>query len=61
MMSMMQELAKLNPQGHVHGVELYAALNCIYRCPPAVIFSKLASDPDFTPVGDLYFRIRDNS
>ena len=61
MMSMMQELAKLNPQGHVHGGELYAALNCIHRCPPAVVFSTLSSDPDFLPVGDLYFRIHDGS
>ncbi len=60
-MSMMQELAKLNPQGHVHGVELYAALNCIHRCPPAAVFSLLSSDSDFHAVGDLYFRISDIS
>jgi len=61
MMGIMRELAKLNPQGHVHGVELYAALNCIRRCPPGIVFSKLSSDPDFIAVGDLYFRIRDDS
>jgi len=61
MMSIMRELAKLNPQGHVHGVELYSALNCIRRCPPGVVFSILSSDPDFIAVGDLYFRIRDGS
>lgn len=55
--SVMKELAKLNPQGHVHGVELYAALNCIQRCPPGLIYSILASNPEFDPVGDLYFRL----
>jgi hypothetical protein len=57
----MRELAKLNPQGHVHGLELYAALNCIRRCPPAVIFSQLASEPEFSTVGDLYFRMSEGS
>ncbi len=59
--SIMRELAKLNPQGHVHGLELYAALNCIRRCPPGVIFSQLASEPEFSAVGDLYFRLSESS
>jgi len=58
-LSVMTELAKLNPQGHVHAVELYAALNCIKRCPPGHIFSILVSEPEFTAVGDLYFRLND--
>jgi hypothetical protein len=61
MVNMMNELAKLNPQGHVHAVELYAALNCLRRCPPGLVFSTLASTPDFVSVGDLYFRLRENS
>ncbi len=61
MMSTMKELAKLNPQGHVHGVELYAALNCTRRCPPGLLFSMLVTNPEFTPVGDLYFRLSDGS
>ena len=61
MISIMRELAKLNPQGHVHSVELYAALNCIRRCPPGVVFSRLASDPEFSAVGDLYFRLSEGS
>jgi len=61
MISIMKELAKLNPQGHVHSVELYAALNCIRRCPPGLIFSMLASNPEFTAVGDLYFRLSDKA
>ena len=61
MISIMRELAKLNPQGQVHGVELYAALNCIRRCPPGLIFGKLASEPEFSAVGDLYFRLSKSS
>lgn len=59
--SVMKELAKLNSQGHVHAVELYAALNCIKRCPPGHVFSILASEPEFSAVGDLYFRLNENS
>ncbi len=29
---MSQELAKLNPQGHIHAQELYACLNLVRRC-----------------------------
>ena len=61
MVTTMRELAKLNPQGHVHSNELYAAVNCIQRFSPEAIFSTLASDPDFTAVGDLYFRLSENS
>ncbi|QRN83836.1 hypothetical protein JR338_03535 [Chloroflexota bacterium] len=61
MLETMQELAKLNPQGQVHAVELYAAMNCIYRCPPGAVFSLLASSPEFAPVGDLYYRLSDGS
>ena len=57
----MKELAKLNPQGHVHGAELYAALNCIKRCPPGLIYYVLASNLEFDAVGDLYFRLSNNS
>ena len=57
----MKELAKLNPQGHVHSIELYSALNCIRRCPPGLVFSTLASNPEFTAVGDLYYRLSDQS
>lgn len=51
-----RELAKLNPQSHVHASELYAALNVVRRCPPGPIFSLLASRPWFNHVGDLHFR-----
>jgi hypothetical protein len=61
LVSIMRELAKLNPQGHVHALELYAALNCIRRCPPGVIFSQLASQPEFSAVGDMYFRLSESA
>jgi N12 class adenine-specific DNA methylase len=61
MIETMQELAKLNPMGQVHAVELYAAMNCVYRCPPGAVFSLLASSPEFAPVGDLYYRLNNQS
>ena len=57
----MKELAKLNPQGHVHAIELYAALNCVRRCPPGVLFSILASNLEFSAVGDLYYRLSNDA
>jgi len=30
----MRDLARLNPQGHVHAEELYSAVNVVKRCPP---------------------------
>jgi hypothetical protein len=56
-MIIMRELTKLNPQGHVHAQELYAAVNLVRRVPPAPLFSLLASHPAFKHVGDLHFRI----
>ncbi len=56
---MMRELAKLNPQGHVHAQELYAALNLVRRCPPGPLFSSLVSNRAFSHVGDLYYRLSD--
>jgi hypothetical protein len=55
--NMVRELSKLNPQGHVHATELYAALNVIRRCPPGPILSLMASRSSFTHVGDLHFRL----
>lgn len=52
----LRELAKLNPQSHVHIAELYSAVNVIYRCPPGPIMSLLLSRPWFVHVGDLHFR-----
>lgn len=52
-----RELAKSNPQGHVHAQELYAAMNLVRRTPPAPIFAALESNPAFKHVGDLHFRL----
>jgi hypothetical protein len=56
LMNTVRELAKLNPQGHVHASELYAALNVVRRCPPGPILAALAANPAFVHVGDLHFR-----
>ena len=57
--NMVRELAKLNPQSHVHASELYAAINIVRRCPPGPILALLASRPWFSHVGDLHFRLSD--
>ena len=56
---MIREMSKLTPQGHVHAQELYAALNIVRRVPPAPLFALLGSQPEFTHVGDLHFRLSD--
>jgi len=58
--NMVRELAKLNPQGHVHASELYAALNVVRRCPPGPMLALLASRSWFIHVGDLHFRLNDS-
>jgi hypothetical protein len=57
--SSMRELAKLNPQGHVHTQELYAAVNIVRRSPPRPIFTLLATHPAFIHVGDQYYRLNE--
>jgi hypothetical protein len=57
--NLVRELAKLNPQSHVHASELYAAVNVIRRCPPGPLFALLASSPAFVHVGDLHYRYSD--
>jgi hypothetical protein len=59
-MMVMREVTKLNPQGHVHAQELYAAVNLVRRVPPAPLFALLASRPRFVHVGDLHFRLEEN-
>ena len=58
--NVVRELAKLNPQSHVHASELYAALNVIRRCPPGPMLALLASRPWFVHVGDLHYRFDDS-
>ena len=59
--SVLRELAKLTPQGHVHAMGLYAAVNTLRRCPPGPIFALLATRPWFIHVGDLYFRLDESA
>ena len=56
--SVMRELTKLNPQGHAHAQELYAAVNFLRRVPFAPLMSLLESRPnEFVHVGDLHYRL----
>jgi len=55
------ELTKLNPQGHVHVQEVYSAINLLKRCPPAPLFSLLATRPWAKHVGDLYYNLQDEA
>ncbi len=59
--SVMRELSKSNPQGHVHAQELYAAVNLVRRVPPAPLFALLATRPVFKHVGDLHFRLDEDA
>jgi len=52
-----EELAKLNPQNHVHANEVYATVNVLKRCPPGPILAILTNGPEFEHVGDLHYRI----
>jgi hypothetical protein len=51
-----RELAKLNPQGHVHASELYAAINVVRRTPPGPLLALLASRNLFVHLGDMHYR-----
>jgi hypothetical protein len=57
---LIHEISKLTPQGHVHAQELYSAVNIVRRVPPAPLFALLASRPEFTHVGDLYFHLSES-
>lgn len=57
--SVMREITKVNPQGHVHAQELYAAVNLVRRVPPAPLFALLTSQPRFVHVGDLHYRLEE--
>ena len=54
-----RELAKLNPQGHIHAQEMYAAVNVIFRCPPSPIMQFLLNSPAIQHLGDLYFHLKE--
>jgi hypothetical protein len=58
--NVMRELTKLNPQGQVHAQDLYAAVNVVRRCPPAMILNALVHHPKAQHLGDLYFRLEES-
>ena len=58
---LMRELMKLNPQGHVHGQELYAAINLMLRCPPRTILNLLHEADWVEHTGDLYYSLTDTT
>jgi len=60
LVSMIRELSKLTPQGHVHAQELYSAINILRRIPPAPLMATLASGKSFKHIGDLYFRVSES-
>jgi hypothetical protein len=49
------ELLKLSPQGTVHFLTLYTAVNLVKRCPPLPILSELNSNPCFIYKGSGYW------
>jgi len=53
-----RELAKLNPQGHVHAQELYSALNCVRRISPTYTLKLLETNDEIEHLGDMYYKIR---
>ncbi|HAV77792.1 MAG TPA: hypothetical protein DCX53_10635 [Anaerolineae bacterium] len=55
--SMIREMSKLTPQGHVHAQELYSALNIVRRIPPAPLFAMLETKPEISHVGDLHYKL----
>jgi hypothetical protein len=60
-LTMMRELTKLSPQGHVHAQELYAAVNIVRRTPPGPILNLLVTKPWANHLGDLYFRLNEEN
>lgn len=56
-LALFPELAKLNPQGTVHGKTLYSAVNMVRRCPPGPIFVELLRQPYFISVGNGYWKL----
>ena len=55
--SMIREMSKLTPQGHVHAQELYSAVNIVRRVPPAPLFAVLETKPEISHVGDLHYKL----
>lgn len=54
------ELSKLSPQGTVHAVTLYSAINILRRSAPGPIFATLTASTDFVDLGDHYWALASN-
>ena len=57
MREIIYEMSKLSPQGTVHAVTLYSAVNVVRRCAPGPIFATLTANPAFQDVGDHYWKL----
>ncbi len=57
----MREMAKLNPQNHVHIEELYAGVNLLRRCPPSALLSLLLESAWAKHLGNLYFQLDESA
>jgi hypothetical protein len=55
--NLLSELSRNSPQGTVHAKTLYSALNVLRRCPPGPMLATLNHEPDFTYVGNHYWRL----
>ena len=53
------EIAKLSPQGNVHGRMLYSAVNTVTRAAPLDVFAALVASGTYVPVGDNYWHLGD--
>jgi hypothetical protein len=60
MRTLIHELSKLSPQGTVHFVTLYSAVNVLRRCPPGPILAILQANADFEDMGNSYWRLASN-
>lgn len=51
------EIAKLSPQGNVHGATLYAVVNVVTRAAPFDVFAALTASGSYQSVGDNYWHL----
>ncbi len=54
---LVQELAKLSPQGTVHAKSVYSAFNLLRRCPPGPVLAALSDDTLYRNTGDNYYAL----
>ena len=57
---LMTELGKLSPQGNVHAITMYSALNILLRCPPGPMLATMMGNPDFSyEIGGLMWQLNE--